>query len=55
MRPAAFADYLSSSSARLTFPIAGQSRARVRVTWPSGKVQEVGELAADRITQVVED
>jgi len=47
--------YLSASSARLTFRIAGETRPRVRVRWRSGRTQEVGEVPPDRIVRVVEE
>ncbi len=53
---AAGSGYLSQHSKRLHFGLGGEKRraTRVTVTWPSGKVQEVGALAAGFVYQIKE-
>lgn len=46
--------YLSTGSARQTFRIAGETKARVRVVWPSGRTQELEVPRADRVVRLVE-
>jgi tetratricopeptide (TPR) repeat protein len=46
--------YLSQHTKRLHFGVPGPSVARVRITWPSGLVQELQNLAADRRYRITE-
>ncbi len=46
--------YLASHDPRLHFGLGHHTRARVEVRWPSGQVQDLGEVAADQFLRLEE-
>lgn len=46
--------YLSVNDRRLHFGLGPETKASVEVRWPSGKVEQVGEVAADRLVTIRE-
>jgi hypothetical protein len=46
--------YLASSDPRLHFGLGPHTRARVEVRWPSGQVQQLGEVEADQFLKLTE-
>jgi hypothetical protein len=46
--------YLASHDPRLHFGLGANTRAQVEVRWPSGQVQQVGEVAADQFLTLEE-
>jgi hypothetical protein len=47
--------FMSSSDRRVHFGLGGEARVElVRIEWPSGTVQELREVAADRVLEVEE-
>jgi hypothetical protein len=46
--------YASASDVRVHFGLGAESRATVEIRWPSGRVQQLGEVQADRYVKVEE-
>jgi enediyne biosynthesis protein E4 len=46
--------YASSSDLTVHFGLSGATRAAIEIHWPSGAIQELGEVAADQRLEVVE-